>query len=262
MRVELDVHPLLLAPGEGETVADRPEKTLRILADLDDLIVTWFRYAPGEDGPEAHVHLHHTDAFYVLEGELELRLGPERQAVRATPGTFAGAPPELVHTFRNASAEPVTFLNIHAPSSGFGNEIRGHNDPGFDQHEPPPGGGRPFEDAVFTTPEDAETLRSAVSTHRILCDLPQLSAIDMTFQPDFEGVDPHTHADHVDAFYVLEGEVQFRVGDESHIARPGAFLAAPRNSVHGFGPAGPDPIRCFNLHAPPAGFLERLRQRA
>src|SRR5690349_18471771 len=148
--MELDVHPLLLAPGEGDTVVDRPEKTLRILAELDDVIVTWFRYGPGEEGPEPHVHLHHTDAFYVLEGELELRLGPERQPVRATPGAFAGAPPELVHTFRNTSAEPATFLNIHAPSSGFGNEIRGRKNPDFDQHEPPPGGGRPFADAVFT----------------------------------------------------------------------------------------------------------------
>src|ERR1044071_10460341 len=87
--MELDVHPLLLAPGEGDTVVDRPEKTLRILAELDDVIVTWFRYAPGEKGPDAHVHHHHTDAFYVLDGEVEISLGPERQTVRATPGTFA-----------------------------------------------------------------------------------------------------------------------------------------------------------------------------
>jgi quercetin dioxygenase-like cupin family protein len=259
--MELDVHPLLLAAGEGETVVDRPEKTLRILADLDDIIVTVFRYAPGEDGPEPHVHLHHTDAFYVLEGELELRLGPERQPVKALPGTLAAAPPEVVHTFRNASAQPATFLNLHAPSSGFGNEIRGKKDPAFDQHEPPPGGGRPFEDAVLTGPETAETLHGEVRTHRILCDLPQLTVIDMTFQPEFEGVDPHSHPDHVDAFYVLEGQVEFRAGDDSHVAGPGTFFAAPRNTVHGFRNADDKPIRLLNLHAPPAGFVDRLRER-
>src|ERR687888_197885 len=157
MRVELDVHPLLLAPGEGETVVDRPEKPLRILADLDDVIVTWFRYAPGEKGPDAHVHHHHTDAFYVLEGELEVSLGPERQTVRATPASFAAAPPDVVHTFRNASDADAIFLNLHAPASGFGDHIRGKNT-AFDQHEPPSDGGRPFADAVFTEPEDAETL--------------------------------------------------------------------------------------------------------
>jgi quercetin dioxygenase-like cupin family protein len=257
--MELDVHPLLLAPGDGDTVVDRPEKTLRILAELDDVIVTWFRYAPGEKGPDAHVHHHHTDAFYVLEGEVEISLGPEPETVRATPGTFAAAPPDVVHTFRNASDLDAVFLNLHAPSSGFGDHIRGRN-PDFDQHDPPPDGGQPFADAVFTRPEDAETLSSTVSTHRVLCDLPQLTAIDMTFQPEFEGVDPHTHPDHVDAFYVLEGEVEFRAGDDLHIARPGFFLAAPRNSVHGFRVAGTEPMRCLNLHAPPGGFLDRLRK--
>jgi quercetin dioxygenase-like cupin family protein len=259
--MELDVHPLLLAPGEGETVVDRPEKTLRILAELDEVIVTLFRYASGEEGPDPHVHHHHTDAFYVLDGELELTLGAETKNVRAAPGVFAAAPPNTVHTFRNASDETASFLNIHAPSLGFGNEIRGKKDPAFDQYEPPADGGRPFADAVLSGPETAETLGGDVRTHRILCDLPQLSAIDMTFLPEFEGVDPHTHADHVDAFYVLEGQVEFRVGDGSHVAGPGTFLAAPPNTVHGFRNADDQPIRLFNLHAPPAGFVDRLRQR-
>jgi quercetin dioxygenase-like cupin family protein len=263
MGMELDVHrPLLLAPGEGEVVTDRPERTLRILADLDEVIVTWFRYETGEKGPDPHVHLHHTDAFYVLEGEIELRLGPDQQTVRAPAGTFAAAPPNVVHTFRNASGETATFLNLHAPSSGFGNELRGRKDPGFDQHEPPPDGGRPFADAVLTEPDAGETIRRETSTLQIVCDLPQLSAIDMTFLPAFDGVDPHTHEDHVDAFYVLDGTVEFLVGNEPRRAGPGAFLAAPHGALHGFRNPGPEPIRCLNLHAPPGGFIERLRRNA
>jgi quercetin dioxygenase-like cupin family protein len=259
MRMELDVQrPILLAPGEGETVTDRPARTLRILGELDDVIVSWFRYGPGEKGPDPHVHHHHTDAFYVLEGEIEVSLGPDLQTVRATPGTFAGAPPDVAHTFRNASDTDAIFLNLHAPSSGFGDHIRG-KDIDFDQHEPPANGGRPFAEAVFTTPPDAETLDHGTSIHRVLCDLPQLTAIDMTFLPEFEGVDPHTHHDHVDAFYVLEGQVEFRIGDEPRIAGSGTFIAAPRNSVHGFRNADADPIRLFNVHAPPAGFIDRLR---
>ena len=258
--MELDEHrPLLLAPGEGETITDRPERTLRILADLDELIVTWFRYEPGQKGPDPHVHHHHTDAFYVLEGEVELSLGPELQVVRAAPGALAAAPPNVVHTFRNASDATAVFLNLHAPSLGFGNQLRGRLDPGFDQHDPPPDGGRPFTDAVLSHPDDAETLEHEESTHRILCDLPQLTAIDMTFQPEFEGVDPHTHSDHVDAFYVLAGQVEFRVGDDPRVAGPGSFVAAPPGAVHGFRLAGPEPIRLLNLHAPPGGFVDRLR---
>src|ERR671922_14016 len=87
--------------------------------------VTWFRYAPGEKGPDPHVHHRHTDAFYVLEGELELGLGPgAAEVVRATAGAFVAAPPEVVHTFRNASGAEAVFLNFHAPSMGFGDMLR------------------------------------------------------------------------------------------------------------------------------------------
>src|SRR5919206_1322786 len=155
MRVQLDgQRPLLTAPGEGEVVTDRAERTLRILGELEELIVTWFRYEPGEKGPEAHVHHHHTDAFYVLEGELELTLGAERRAVAAQPRTFAAAPPDTLHTFRNASSDTVVFLNLHVPSMQFGDHIRG-KDVDFDQHEPPPDGGRPFADAALASPDDA-----------------------------------------------------------------------------------------------------------
>ena len=58
-------------------MADEPAKTLRLLADLDELALTWFRYAAGERGPELHIHERHTDAFFVLTGELSVALGPE-----------------------------------------------------------------------------------------------------------------------------------------------------------------------------------------
>ena len=160
MGVQLDdQRPLLTPPGEGEIVTDRPERTLRILGELDELIVTWFRYEPGEKGPDAHIHEHHTDAFYVLEGELELSLGPELTTVTARARHVRRRAAGLVHTFRNASDATVVFLNLHVPSSGFGDHIRGRN-PSFDQHDPPPDGGRPLADAVFTRPDEAETLRA------------------------------------------------------------------------------------------------------
>ena len=116
--------PLLLRAGEGETITDGPSRTIRILGDRDELTVSWFRYGPGQEGPDPHVHRRHTDAFYVLEGELELGLGPEVRRVIAGAGTLAAAPPSVVHTFRNASEATVVFLNIHAPSMGFGEMLR------------------------------------------------------------------------------------------------------------------------------------------
>jgi mannose-6-phosphate isomerase-like protein (cupin superfamily) len=81
----------------------------------------------------------------------------------------------------------------------------------------------------------------------------------MTFAPEFEGVDPHTHDDLVDAFYVLDGQVDFVVGDEMRRAGAGSFLAAPPGARHGFSNPGPEPLRVLNIHAPDAGFAGRLK---
>ena len=112
------------------------------------------------------------------------------------------------------------------------------------------------EETFFIWPGEGE--RVGERGHRVLSDLPQLEALELSFGPDFEGVDPHTHPDHVDSFYVLEGEVEFRV-DEPRLAGPGTFVVAPPETVHGFRPLGPEPARFLNLHAPPGGFVDRLR---
>jgi quercetin dioxygenase-like cupin family protein len=154
----------LLRRGDGETIFDRPERTIRVLADRDELALSWFRYEPGEEGPPAHIHKKHTDAFYVLEGELEIGLGPEVQRVAAKPGTLAAAPPNVVHSFRNSSDATAVFLNIHAPSMGFPEMLRARRDgrsedtAHFDQFDPPANGGRPLSDAVLRVPGEGDSI--------------------------------------------------------------------------------------------------------
>ena len=259
MGVELDVHPLLLAPGEGETTTDRAERTLRILCDFEQLIVSWFRYEPGEEGPEPHIHRQHSDAFYVLEGEVDFGLGPDVKRLTGDPGTLAAAPPNVVHTFRNSSDATAIFLNIHAPSMGFGDVLRGRGREHFDQFDPPEDGGRPFDAAIFKRAGEGERVEHKTTSHLIKAELPELSLFEMTFAPEFEGVDPHTHDDLVDAFLVLDGQVDFIVGDEVRRAGPGSFLAAPPGTRHGFSNPGPELLRVLNLHAPDRGFAGRLR---
>ena len=76
---------------------------------------------------------------------------------------------------------------------------------------------------------------------------------------DFEGVDPHTHPDHADSFYVLEGEVEFFLDDAWHRVGPGTFLSVPPNVEHGFRPCGVA-FRLLNFHTPNVGFIEWLRE--
>lgn len=115
-------------------------------------------------------------------------------------------------------------------------------------------------EAIVIQPGEGEQLPRGDRFHRILAELPELEVIELRFGPDFEGVDPHEHADHVDSFYVLEGEAEFIVGDELVRAGPGTYVAAPVGATHGFRNAGPGELRMLNVHAPNTGFGQRLRQ--
>jgi quercetin dioxygenase-like cupin family protein len=108
-------------------------------------------------------------------------------------------------------------------------------------------------------PPDAERVSLGTGTFRVLAELPELEVIDMRFGPAFEGVDLHAHDDHVDSFYVLEGEAEFTVGGEVFRAPPGTYVAAPAGVVHGFRSAGDVDLRILNVHAPNTGFARRFR---
>jgi quercetin dioxygenase-like cupin family protein len=258
MGMELDVaQPVLLDPsaGEGETVVDQPRRTLRILFSHELLDATWTRHEGGERGAEPHVHHHHTDAFYVLEGELTFRIGPDLEPTTAPAGTFVAVPPNVVHAFDNDSSERARFLNFHSPSGGFTDYLRGVT-PGFDSFEPPTDGGEPADKAIVSLPGQGEQLERPTHAVTIRAQLPHLAAIELTFPPGWEGVDPHMHEDHVDAFFVLDGTVEFLFGEGG----PGTFAAAPPDAVHGFKIfEDRASITVLNIHAPDTGFTDRLR---
>ena len=116
--------PLLVDSGEGEALDD-DERLLRIKAALPELCVFELDAEADYVGPKPHRHLRHVDAFYVLEGFLELELDGERHV--AGPGAFVAAPPGVVHTLWNARNSRVRFLNIHAPGMRFDEYLRRMN---------------------------------------------------------------------------------------------------------------------------------------
>ena len=187
-------------------------------------------------------------------------LGPEQQTVRATSGTFAAAPPDVVHTFRNASDATAVFLNIHAPSKGFGDVVRGHGEAGFDQHDPPPDGGRPFEEAVSSTPADAATLESEARTHRVLVRPSPADRDRHDLPPGLRGRRP-AHALRPRGL-LLRARRRGRVPGRrraarrraGHVRRGRAGLRPRVRSSRTTSRSGPQPPRYL-----PAGFLERLR---
>lgn len=114
--------PVLLTHPEGEVITDRPGRRLVIKADTPELCVTETLHGPGEEGTAPHFHKLHSDAFYVLEGELMVMVAGVEHVLR--PGGFALAPPNVVHCFENRSDGEVRFLNFHAPAAGFADYLR------------------------------------------------------------------------------------------------------------------------------------------
>ena len=82
--------------------------------------------------------------------------------------------------------------------------------------------------------------------------------------PPGGGPPPHIHHREDETFYLLEGEVEFRVGDETITAGRGDFLNVPRGTVHAFRNAGTEVARIV-LTFTPAGmerFFEETLDRA
>jgi quercetin dioxygenase-like cupin family protein len=254
--VELDVgQAVLLGPGEGERLNER----IVVKIERPELSVNEVNVGPAFEGPGPHFHKEHVDAFYVLEGELEFTNGTE--TLRAGPGTSVAVPPGIVHGFTNPGPSGARYLNIHAPDGDFIEYLRraiAGEDFEWDSYDVDEPYG-PAE-AIFAGPNDGERLvRPSGLTNTIRAETTELSLFEMTFDERWEGVDPHHHDDHVDSFFVLDGEVEFLLGQETVRAGAGTYVAAPPGITHGFRPVAP--ARFLNIHAPDAGFAGRARGR-
>jgi quercetin dioxygenase-like cupin family protein len=148
----------VLRVEDSETITRRELREVVILAEGPDLTVTWSRYAAGEPGPDLHVHREHTDAFYVLDGELTFLVGPAAERVPVGAGGFVAVPPNLVHTYVCEAVE-TRWLNMHAPDAGFADYMRGLRDGtgvAFDNFGPPDDGGLPATAAIVRGPGEGE----------------------------------------------------------------------------------------------------------
>jgi mannose-6-phosphate isomerase-like protein (cupin superfamily) len=113
---------------------------------------------------------------------------------------------------------------------------------------------------IALEPGKGERLTAEARVAFVKAELPDLSVFEFHLDGPFEGPEVHTHSDHTDSFYVLEGEVQFTVDGRTFTGGPGTFVSAPPGVEHTFTKPELGYARLLNIHAPEAGFADHLRK--
>ena len=230
----------MVAPGRGEK------------ALLDEVVVNVL----GEISTTPHLHRRHVDLFYVFDGDFRLAGRP------IGTGDTGFAPPGAVHWFE---APEATFLNVHAPGTWWKErtiarrEGRTISDEAGDSFDPPD---RYTPEAYVVGTREGGELTDDERTIRIKVARPELCLFEFDALPGYTGPGPHVHRAHVDAFFVLEGALEFELDGETTVAEAGTFVAATPGVVHTFKNAADAPARFLNLHAPGMRFDEYFRRQA
>lgn len=222
---------------------------------------------PRWDGPPLH---HHSfdEAFYVLDGELTFQLGEELRT--ATRGQFAFARGGAVHTLANLSGSPARYLLAITPG-GFERY--------FERIAAEAAGVEPSASALEPYPEthvvgrtiggrpDLDTARPLVSGQGRVNVLlgsaksdGRIAVMDNVVPAGAKGPPLHHHA-FDEAFYVLEGELTFKLGEELVPHRPGQLAFARRGVHHTFANLSGAAARTL-IVCTPAGFERYFQQMA
>ena len=106
---------IVLKPGEGKTVPVPGHEVTHKVVGAD----TGGTYSLLEcelvgDGPPQHIDKNEDEAFYVLEGEMNVLVG--ERSITATAGSFVFIPRGTVHAFCRSGQEPAKFLAIFNPA--------------------------------------------------------------------------------------------------------------------------------------------------
>src|SRR5262245_24609807 len=90
---------------------------------------------------------------------------------------------------------------------------------------------------IHLGPGEGDTFSAVGDVYRVLASGRQTAGVyalsEIRVSPN-NGPPPHIHSREDESFFVLEGEVDFRVGDEKITAQPGTFIQGPRGIAHSF----------------------------
>lgn len=260
MIADVETGGMIVPIADGEAIFRRGRREVSILAGREEITITHARYSAGERVAGPHVHHGHTDAFYVLEGELTFEVGSEAETRTVSSGGFLAAPPGVAHSFRNAGDRPARWLTIHAQDGGFAAFMRGVRDGvevEWDISAVPADGGLSANAAVVSPGVGGELLESGTQLCRLRCALPDICVVEWDLRGPHAYLSFHRQPHRAHSFLVIEGELEAVLAGTPQTVGPNTLISVPpdvRSTLN-----CRERARVLSLHTPDAGFADRLR---
>ena len=128
---------LHIAEGEGKRlwVADQLMTFKVSSEDTGGMYALTDSVVPPQGEAPLHVYHREDEAFWVLEGELEVMVG--ESTFRASAGSFVHLPKDIAHAYENVGTGPARFLTLMVPA-GLEKLFAEVGKPGSDVSSPPP----------------------------------------------------------------------------------------------------------------------------
>jgi quercetin dioxygenase-like cupin family protein len=262
MNLDVDTAGVIVPITDGEAILRRENREISILLAREEVTITHARYSAGERVAGPHVHHEHTDAFYVLEGELTFEIGCEAETITVSSGGFVAAPPGVAHSLRNDSDRPARWLTIHARDGGFAAFMRGTRDGvevEWDISAVPADGGLPASETIVSPDVAGERLKSGNRLSWLRCALPDMCVVEWHLCEPHPDLPFHHQERQVDSFFVIEGELEAMLAGTRQTVGPGTLISVARGARHTLDYCGPERARMLSLHTPDGGFADYLR---
>jgi len=243
----LPLRPKLMQGREAGTDISSPgRQSLTLLIGEETagaMYATDVYLSPGFGAPSHHQPTE-DELWYLLEGELDVRVGAQRMKIRA--GAFAYIPRDTTHAFRNNAAAPAHLLAWNSP----GGHERAFEEMGrlakqgitafpdlrdmFHRH----GVELHADESHFARndhaagPKVVHASSPGAGVRRLLSAEESRGDFEVTEQRVEAGasIERREEASEL-CLYVLEGNVQLTVGDDTHAASRGAFAFVPRRTM-------------------------------
>lgn len=121
----MESHGFMVLPNGGDQVwvVDELIRFVVTGAETGGAYVLTESMVLPNGGPPTHVHQREDEAFWVLEGELEVMVG--EQTFTVPTGGYIHLPRGMPHRFFNAGSTPARFLTLISPAGleGFFREV-------------------------------------------------------------------------------------------------------------------------------------------